>query len=48
MFGIGLRTLARWRTQGIIPEPIFVNARVLRWRESDIHAALDKLDKRPA
>ncbi len=41
--GIARRTLGRYIAIGVIPEPMRLTARTLRWRLKDLEAAMEKL-----
>jgi len=44
--GISLRTLRRWRSMGLLPEPIKLSSRIIRWNWEDVKLWLEKCQER--
>lgn len=42
LLGISMRSLWRFRSTGVIPAPIRIGERTLRWRAQDIQEYLDR------
>ena len=40
MLNVSRKTIRVWSLRGVLPEPIRLGERVLRWRRSDVMAAL--------
>lgn len=43
LLGIARRTIWRYVATGLLPEPIRLNARVVRWRRTDLESALARM-----
>ena len=43
---VSKRTLFRLRSKNLIPSPVVISAKIVRWRASDIQAYLDGLPQR--
>jgi predicted DNA-binding transcriptional regulator AlpA len=46
VLAVSKRTLFRLRSKGLIPSPVAISAKIVRWRASDIQAYLDGLPQR--
>jgi predicted DNA-binding transcriptional regulator AlpA len=46
VLAVSKRTLFRLRSKGVIPPPVAISAKIVRWRTSDIRAYLDGLPQR--
>ena len=39
LLGVSKRTVRAWSLRGVIPEPVRLGERILRWRRADVMAA---------